>query len=128
MLEFVAVGAGGFIGCCLRFLITRTLVPLDIPFPLATLISNVLAGFFTGFIITMERNTSCFSPKAKLFLTTGLMGGLSTFSAFSLETVDLFSKGSYLYAAGNVFLNLSFGILGVVFGIVSANLILKNIY
>jgi CrcB protein len=85
-------------------------------FPFATLLSNVAAGFFIGVITGFERQSPMLSPNVKLFLTTGMMGGLSTFSTFSLETVTLFEKNSYFLAAGNILLNLVLCFAAVLIG------------
>ena len=123
MIEFLIVGIGGFIGCCIRFAITKLFLQLPLQFPLATLISNVIAGFFIGFITELEKNSASISPKTKLFLTTGMMGGLSTFSTFSLETLNLFSKSKYFLALGNIMLNISLSFLGVILGMVTAKIL-----
>ncbi len=123
MLEFGAVGIGGFIGSCLRYGLTKTCDYFQISFPLGTLLSNVIAGIMIGFIIGLEKQSVSIEPKTKLFLTTGLLGGLSTFSAFSLETVIFFSNGKYGLATGNIVLNLGLSILGVVIGMFFAKMI-----
>lgn len=126
MIEFLIVGIGGFIGCCVRFAFTKIFSPLSLQLPLATLISNVVAGFFIGFITELEKDSTCISPKMKLFLTTGMMGGLSTFSTFSLETIKLFSQSKYIIALGNVLLNVSLSFLGVILGMFTAKIIFRK--
>lgn len=59
---------------------------------------------------------NCMSPQLKIFLTTGLMGGLTTFSTFSYETVNLLYKGDILFAILNITLNLLLSLLGVIVG------------
>lgn len=115
MAAFLVVGFGGFLGSCLRYALTK-LFPAT-TFPVATLLANVLAGFLIGLIIGCGRRSSLLTPTGKLFLTTGFLGGLSTFSTFSLETVTLFESGKVLLAAGNILLNLGFSLLGTVFGL-----------
>ncbi|MBP1758086.1 MAG: camphor resistance protein CrcB [Firmicutes bacterium] len=119
------VGIGGAIGSCLRYGITLATLRLGWVFPLGTLLSNVIAGFAIGLIVGLEAQSLCIPPRTKLFLNTGLLGGLSTFSTFSLETVRLYSAGNYLHAAGNVILNLGLSLLGVVLGMVLARIIKK---
>ena len=126
MMEFIVVGIGGFIGSCMRFLLTKLTSHFALQIPFCTLLSNVIAGLFIGFIIGMEQQTGNLSPKTKLFLTTGLLGGLSTFCTFSLETVNLFGDGKYLWAAGNVALNLCLSLFAVVLGMVCAKAIFKK--
>lgn len=125
-MEFLAVGTGGFIGCCLRFLFIKILVLTQIQFPIATLISNALAGFLIGVFIALEKDFWVINPRVKLFITTGFLGGLSTFSTFNLETVDLFSAGKYMLAVGNILLNLVLSFGGVLLGILVVKLIFKK--
>lgn len=116
VFDFLMVGIGGFLGSCARFALTKASNLMRISFPMGTLLSNVIAGFLIGFIIMSEQQTTRISPQAKLFLTTGLLGGLSTFSTFSFETVTLFQNGKHLLAAGNILLNLTLSIVGVIVG------------
>lgn len=119
MPEFIAVGLGGCIGSCVRFAFNKAFQPLTASFPFGTLMSNVVAGLVIGFLIGMEPHIPL-KPKVKLFLTTGLLGGLSTFSTFSLETVTLFQSGKQWLAAANVALNLGLSLIGVVAGMTLA--------
>jgi CrcB protein len=125
MLEFIVVGAGGFLGSCLRYGITKLMEHWAVSLPFGTLLSNVLAGFFIGFIIGLEQQAAAIPARAKLFLTTGLLGGLSTFSAFSLETVSLFQSKEYLLAGGNILLNLGLSLAGVLLGMALATLLVR---
>jgi len=95
-------------------------------FPFGTLLSNVSAGFFIGLIIGADMMTNAVSPKMKLFFVTGLLGGLSTFSAFSLETVSLFTAGRYMACGLNICLNLCFSILGVAIGLYITKVFLET--
>ena len=126
MLEFMFVGVGGFIGSCLRFGVTKLAHVWCLTFPFGTLISNVVAGLAIGFIIGLEQQSVTVSPKAHSFLTAGLLGGLSTFSAFSLETVNLFENGKYFLASCNILLNLVLSLLGVVVGMAVAKRLVKG--
>ena len=126
MVEFLIVGVGGFIGSCARYGLTRITNGFNITFPLGTLLSNVIAGLCIGFIIGLEQQSTLISPRTKLFLTTGLLGGMSTFSTFSLETVSLFQGGKYLLAVGNILLNLILCLLGVVLGMFMAKLVVRK--
>ncbi len=126
MIEFIVVGIGGFIGSCLRFTFTKVFKYFGIMFPFGTLVSNALAGFLIGFIIVCEMQSSLISPKMKLFLTTGFLGGLSTFSTFSLETVNFFNNENYFLGICNLFLNLGLSILGVVLGMAIAKVAYKQ--
>ena len=105
-MKFLVIGIGGAIGACLRYGIGLTAERLAVAPPLGTLLANVIAGFMIGAVIGVERASGALDAYAKVFITTGLLGGLSTFSAFSLETVQLIERNQYGLAAGNVLANV----------------------
>jgi CrcB protein len=116
MYQFLIVGIGGFLGTCMRFGLTKLLGRYP-SFPFGTLLSNIVAGLLIGLVIGADRHTSDITPALKLFMTTGLIGGLSTFSTFSLETIVLVENGSYLKAGANTLLNISLCFSAVVVGL-----------
>ncbi len=122
MLKVLYVGLGGFVGCILRYLI-NLLAPklLGMQFPYATLIVNTLGAFLIGFIMTLGENR--ISPEARVFLVTGVLGGFTTFSAFSYETFSLFSAGSYGAGLLNVGLNVCLSIGGALLGTAAGRLL-----
>jgi CrcB protein len=101
---FVAIG--GMIGSVLRYFITGLTLKHYGDFPIGTLIVNVVGGLLIGFI--MEASTSFWpvSANTRIFLTTGVMGGLTTFSTFSYETISYMTDGQYLMGGLNAGLNL----------------------
>lgn len=124
MIEVLIVGCGGFLGACARYGLTKLMAHGPTSLPYGTLLSNVLAGLLIGFIIGVETQTGNVTPRTKLFLVTGILGGLSTFSTFSLETVNLLSAGQYALGLGNVILNLSLSLLGVVLGMAASKVLI----
>lgn len=117
MQKLFYVGIGGFIGASLRYVINICSSRFwGDGFPYGTLIVNVLGGFLIGLIMELSLTTKLISPNLRLFLTTGIMGGLTTFSTFSYETVTLFTNGSYMLAGLNAGLNLFLSLGGVVLG------------
>jgi CrcB protein len=113
LVNALLVGLGGFVGACARYALTEALGQFC-PLPLGTLLSNVLAGFLIGLIIGFERQHPFMQGGLHLVLVTGLLGALSTFSAFSMETFSFIEECHYLKAVSNTLLNVG-GSVGFVF-------------
>lgn len=110
------VGIGGFFGAILRYLISGWSAKiLGNNFPYGTLVANVVACLLIGFITEGSLGVWDIPDNVKLLIVTGILGGLSTFSTFSYETVNIFSCNPF-FAMLNVLLNLSFGVIGVIAG------------
>jgi len=98
--ECLAVGAGGFIGAVARYLLSLIKIGSgEIVFP-ATLVANVIGAFFIGFIIGTAQKNGGMDPDLMLFLKVGICGGFTTFSTFSLETVNFFNNGEPILGVG----------------------------
>jgi fluoride exporter len=92
---FLSVLVGGAIGSVLRWLIGVALNPLLPALPLGTLAVNLVGGFIIGGAIGVFDHFQSLPPELRLFVTTGFCGGLTTFSAFSAETVNRFLDEQY---------------------------------
>jgi len=100
MSRFLLVTLGGAIGSGARYLLSgwaHTL--LGAAFPFGTLAVNVLGSFFICAIMHLGVTANVISPGLRLFLTTGIMGGFTTYSAFDLETYRYAQQGAYALAA-----------------------------
>jgi CrcB protein len=106
MQLYLLVALGGALGSVLRFSLNGLITPHtgDAFAWLSTLLINVTGSFLIGFIYTLtEPDGRWFaSPGIRLFLMTGICGGYTTFSAFSLQTLNLARDGFWLRAGGNV--------------------------
>lgn len=99
MSQIVAVALGGAIGSVARFLLAGWIGRLmDANFPWGTLAVNVVGGLAMGLLIEAMAQSWSVSPEVRAFLTIGLLGGFTTFSAFSLETVALLQRGETISA------------------------------
>ena len=95
---FVYVGIGATIGAWLRWWLAIMLNPVFPSLPLGTLVANLLGGYLVGIVLAVAMLWNLPS-EARLFIITGLLGGLTTFSTFSAEVVTLFMRAEYVYAA-----------------------------
>ena len=101
MIELVAVAVGGAVGSVGRWGLGLALSSLLPGLPAGTFVANVLAGLVIG-VVSGANSVSPLPEPARLLLTVGLCGGLSTFSTFSSETFQLLEAGNGLAAAANV--------------------------
>ena len=121
------LGTGGFIGSNLRYFAGKLVQSISgNEFPWGTFIINITGSTLLGFIFFISLSGNKISENTRLFLGTGLLGAFTTFSTFSLETVQLFKKGLGLQAGLNIVLNLGVGLLGVLGGMALAKLILSR--
>ncbi len=75
-------------------------------FPYGTAVVNVIGSFLIGLIMTAFEERFLLNPSLRIFLTIGILGGFTTFSSFSYETVMMLKDSEYLYAGLNVLVNV----------------------
>lgn len=112
--EFLLVGLGGGIGSMLRFLVAITLTPKV--FPYATLVVNVAGSFIIGVVFALTLKDALYFNNWKLFLATGICGGFTTFSAFSLENMSLLQSGKITLALAYMAISIVLGIAATFWG------------
>lgn len=117
------VGFGGFIGTVARYLTSLWFLKLlPSAFPFGTFAVNIIGSFIIGIVIGLTSKYNWFTPEWRFFLATGVCGGYTTFSSFTLENVKLLQDGNYklffLYSIGSFLL----GIAAVLGGLVLANI------
>ena len=94
--QFAAVGAGAACGAWLRWGLSAWLNARLPKFPLGTLASNLIGGYLVGFAVAYLLVRHDLSPEWRLFVITGLLGGLTTFSTFSAEVTEHLMRGDYV--------------------------------
>ena len=112
----LAIAVGGALGSLARHFLSSSIYGVTgSAFPWGILVVNVLGGFLMGLIVELGALKLSYSPEMRAFMTTGILGGFTTFSAFSLDAVLLWERGEVLSAAIYVILSvaLSIGALAV---------------
>jgi fluoride exporter len=113
----LSVGVGAALGAWLRWWLAIVLNPLFPTVPLGTLTANLVGGLLMGFAMEILTRHAFISPELRLLITTGFLGGLTTFSTFSAEIVTLLLRKEYLWGTvgivGHVVGSLAMTILGI---------------
>lgn len=115
--SFLAVGIGAAFGAWLRWGFGLWLNPALPELPLGTLSANLLGGYLVGLAVAFFTQYPGLSPEWRLFIITGFLGGLTTFSTFSIETVTLLMRGQYAWGMGIIAAHLGGSLLMTVLGI-----------
>lgn len=117
-MKTLLVMAGGAIGAALRFHLGGVTIRAFGPyFPWGTLIANISGGLLMGLLAgTLARIGSNNEPW-RLFLAVGVLGGFTTFSAFTLETFGMIERGQYALAAAYILISVAGAIAGLAVGL-----------
>ena len=113
-MKFVYVALGGAFGAMARYAIS--LIPVKSDFPILTLVTNILGAILIGFIVGIAEAKNGVSDEAMLFLKTGVCGGFTTFSTFSLEAANMFDEKRVFAGGLYMVLSCTFCVLGVYVG------------
>ncbi|PLY00506.1 MAG: fluoride efflux transporter CrcB [Desulfuromonas sp.] len=126
-MQVIYIGVFGGLGCIARFLVsgwTYQLFGRGLPY--GTLMVNVLGSFLLGLLMTLGVRSTLFPPAVRVGMTVGFMGGFTTFSTFSYETLRLIEDGSVLQAGVNIVLNLVVCLLAALLGVVLGRYLLSS--
>lgn len=122
-LALLAIGVGATLGAWARWGLAYWLNPRLAHLPLGTLAANLIGGYLIGVAVAFFISHPSLSPAWRLVLITGFLGGLTTFSTFSAESVALLQVGAYGSALLHAGLHLAGSIAATFAGIASARLV-----
>ncbi|HET9057960.1 MAG TPA: fluoride efflux transporter CrcB [Chitinophagaceae bacterium] len=118
--NFLLVGIGGMAGSILRYATSLLIKNLPNGFPIATFIVNIIGSFIIGWVFGVAIKESGYNWNWKLFIATGICGGFTTFSAFTVEGVALLQQHRFtvfaFYVISSLVLGLSAAWVGIILG------------
>lgn len=120
----LAVGSGAAIGAWLRWGLSAALNPLFPTLPLGTLSANLIGGLLMGFAMELMTRHAVLTPEMRLLVTTGFLGGLTTFSTFSAEIVTLLLRKEYLWGV----ITIAAHVLGSLMLTIAGILLVRALY
>lgn len=119
----LAVGSGAALGAWMRWWLGLMLNATLPALPLGTLAANLVGGYLMGLFMGIFALTSTFPPEVRLFVMTGFLGGLTTFSTFSAEAVTLLARGQYGWVTMHILIHVLGSLAMTGMGIVTVQLI-----
>ena len=117
LYAFLAIGIGSAFGAWLRWGLGLWINPALPELPLGTLAANLIGGYLIGLAVAFFTHYPGVSPEWRLLIITGFLGGLTTFSTFSAETVTLLLRGQYAWGSAIIVTHLGGSLLMTVLGI-----------
>lgn len=119
MTQVFAIAGGGAVGALLRFWMSQGVyLLLGRGFPYGTLVVNSLGSFLMGLLYVYLLDRSHVAPEWRAAILIGLLGAFTTFSTFSIETLNLFEQGEQLKALMNIFLSVVLCLFATWLGII----------
>ena len=116
-INILYVAIGGALGASIRFIISNFLKNYFSYFPVGTLFVNVLGSLCIGILASYLFNKEISLEIIKYFLIIGFLGSFTTFSAFSIETIDMFKNGKIFMSFTYIFLSIFLSIFAAYIGI-----------
>jgi CrcB protein len=121
MRQVLAIAAGGAIGSLLRYWVSSgTHAVLGRGFPYGTLTVNILGSLLMGFLYIWLLDRVAAGPVLRAFLLIGVLGGFTTFSSFSIESLNLIEAGQVMKALANILLSVTVCIVAAGLGVLIA--------
>lgn len=124
--SILVISAGGTIGCLARWLLGARLNGIFASVPLGTLAANLVGCYLIGMAIAYLGARPTLAPEWRLFIVTGFLGGLTTFSSFSAEVVTLAQTGRMMWAFATLSLHVIGGLTMTFLGIATVTLALTR--
>jgi CrcB protein len=122
---WIGVSVGAALGASLRWSLSSALNPVFPTLPLGTLAANLLGGFLMGLAMEWLAQNASIPPAVRVFVTTGFLGGLTTFSTFSAETVTLLFRREFAWSITEIGVHVLGSLTMTVVGVLLFRLLLS---
>lgn len=122
----IAVAGGAGAGALIRWMLGLALDAIFPAIPLGTLIANLIGGFLMGLVIGSFDQFQALPIEWRLAITTGFLGGLTTFSTFSGETINHLLRQQWGWASALIFVHVAGSIMAALLGVVVIRMILRQ--
>jgi len=121
ILNCLYIALGGALGAVSRYLVSTWITnKTEHIFPWGTFTVNILGSFFLGLIFVLTLEKSVISPQSRMLISIGFLGAFTTFSTFTLETLNIIKEGNISLAFLNIGGSVTLGLLAVWFGVTVA--------
>jgi CrcB protein len=120
--KIISIGLGGFVGAVGRYWLSGLVQRFSDRFPVGTLSVNLLGSFLLGLLATLFLEKMIINQEIRLLILVGLLGAFTTYSTFSLETLNLLRVGEWQFAGLNILLTVSGTLIAVWIGVALAKL------
>ncbi|MFZ7101785.1 MAG: fluoride efflux transporter CrcB [Peptococcaceae bacterium] len=126
-LNYLFIACGGAAGALSRYLVSTWVYnKFQGSFPLGTFAVNIIGCFLLGAFYTLSLEKSLISPQLRMMISVGFLGAFTTFSTFSLETMNIIKENNILIAFMNISLSIMFGLTAVWLGVSAVNFFAKQ--
>ncbi len=119
--SILVISLGGMLGCLLRWFLGLQFNALFPTMPLGTVAANLIGGYLIGLAAGFFNSYPALNPEYRLLIITGFLGGLTTFSTFSLEVASLIQAGRLSWAVASVGLHVIGSVTLTILGILTIN-------
>jgi len=124
MRDIMLVGLGGALGSMARYAFGIALASASIAFPFSTLLVNVLGCFLMGALVGLGTHFISLAEPLRLLLAVGVLGGFTTFSTFSLETMQLLQRGQLQVAMAYIAVSVLLSLVAIFAGVALTKLLI----